>query len=203
MAGRTARPFCFVGGRGSRKREGGPVAPSRASHRSNFQTATLRPPLVVARGLRLIPCHPPSPFGLWRTPSPSRGLPAVAPLREGGGMERRVAHPKIPRPARRGASLARDARPAALHGGLQHSLPAMPGLRAALVYPEMKSGHQRAPRTGAVIPPGRSPEAARVPALRGPGRGHRASRCGFPLRPPDQRAASPARLRPAPPQDAS
>jgi hypothetical protein len=81
------------------------------------------------------------------------------------GAERRAAHPKIPHLARRGASHG-DETPASRRStcGLQHRLPAMPGLRSALVYPGGPCGplgHQRAPRTGAAVPPGRVSEAAR------------------------------------------
>ncbi len=110
-----------------RTRNGTRTERQRQDYGYGFRLATASRPGMTAekpkvrrsasRGRRACPLHfdPPSPFGLWRTPSPYRGegLPAEAQQGEGGGAERRKAHQLCACEAQR--AFAKRARLAALH----------------------------------------------------------------------------------------
>jgi hypothetical protein len=100
-------------------------------------------PLVPARGLRLVPLSQPSP-------NEGSGAPQGAPIVRACEARRVLGD--------------QDARLAALHQRLQQAplgLCPAPGRACVSRY---HSGRQRAPRTGAVVPPGRVPEPPECPA---------------------------------------
>ena len=151
------------------------------------------------------------PLRLYRC-APARGLSSQAgpPLQksEGRSAARRTDRPRL---ARRGRVLRQRARLAALHVRLSASLSAFASASGPrLRVPDVSPGRQRAPRTGAVVPPGRVPKP---PGCRGdePRRAGAAQVHGDRLRDPyalrEPLACSPAAhpacsIKPASPVDA-
>ena len=132
-----------------------------AFFRFDCQTANASPPACI--GARAAPyCF--SRLASWRRSGNDMRV---------RGAERREAH-KSTR-AKRGRVLRKRARLAALHVRLWHRPSAMPRLRSALACPRDEPGRQRAPRAGAVVPPGRVPKPPGCVAANH-ARGRRASR---------------------------
>jgi hypothetical protein len=109
-----------------------------------------------------------------------RGARAAPHSKRGEGMERRAAHPKTTTPGETWrVSWRRDARLAALHCGFEQMPSHLPRSPVRACVPGMKSGHQRAPRTPAVVPAGRVTEAARERGCEPRARAPRQRTCGL------------------------